>query len=279
MWGAFPVIVVLSYSQLSGLISLAWSTVFAAIFFLGIIAYRNKWQEFNNRIFWKYILGVVLFNGILFYSFYYIGLEKTTAGNASLIGLTEILTSYLFFNLFRKEHISKEHKLGALLMFLGALIVLFPNFSDFNIGDFFLLFAMFFGPIGNFFQQKVRKVASAETLLFGRYLLSAPFIFLLAYSVNKQVVFGFSYSSLILILVNGLVIFGLSKFMWVEAIHRLSVTKAIALSSFSPIVTLLLAWIVLEQPPSIWQLTSFVPLFVGIILLTDNLKFKEIPIS
>lgn len=275
IWAFFPIIIVLSYSHLEGLISLGWSTIFATIFFLLIILYRKSWQGMRSKVFWQYVAYVAFFNGILFYCLYYIGLKTTTAGNASLIGLIEILTSFVFFNMFKKEHISKEHKFGAVLMMMGALIVLFPNFSNFNSGDLFIFIAMFCGPIGNHFQQKARKIASVENILFTRYLISIPFIFLLAYLFNHQISFGFNVDSLFLLLVNGLLVFGISKIFWIEGIHRIPVTKAISISSVGPLLTLLLAWLILKQPPTIWQLTSFIPLFAGLLLLTDNYKFKN----
>ncbi len=279
LWAAFPVAVVMSSAQVSGLVSLAWSTVFAAVFLFLVILWRGDWSEIKNKIFWKYTMAVAFFNGVLFYSLFYIGLEYTTPGNASLIALTEILTSFVFFNLFKKEHISTEHKVGAILMFLGALIVLSNNFSHFNVGDLLIFIAMFCGPIGNHFQQKVRKIVSAEKLLLGRYVFTIPVVFLMASVIKPGTSLGFSMDSFWLIAFNGFLIFGISKILWVEGIHRVPVTKAISLSSGSPIITMFLAWVFLSQTPTVWQLTAFIPLFLGIILLTDNYKFKNFPLN
>ena len=279
LWAAFPVVVVMSYAKISGLVSLAWSTVFAAVFLVGVILWRGSWQDMKSRLFWQYTAAVAFFNGVLFYSLFYIGLEHTTPGNASLIALIEILTSFIFFNLFKKEHISREHKVGSVLMFLGALIVLSNNFSHFNIGDLLIFVAMFCGPIGNHFQQKVRRISATENLLLGRYLITIPVVFLMASILHPGISLGFSRSSFWLLAFNGLLIFGLSKIFWVEGIHRIPVTKAISLSSASPIITMFLAWVLLKQSPTMWQLTAFIPLFLGIILLTDNYKFKDFPVN
>jgi drug/metabolite transporter (DMT)-like permease len=63
---------------------------------------------------------------------------------------------------------------------------------------------------------------------------------------------------------------GLSKLLWIEGIHRISVTKASALSSMSPLLTLLFAWLLLGNVPSIFQLVSFIPMFFGVLLLSQN---------
>jgi drug/metabolite transporter (DMT)-like permease len=63
--------------------------------------------------------------------------------------------------------------------------------------------------------------------------------------------------------------------MWLEGIHRIAVTKALALGSISPVFTLIFAWLLLNQTPNVWQLTSLVPMIFGIFLLTDQLKLSK----
>lgn len=274
-WAFFPVITILSYGKLPSLISLAYSTFFSSIFFGVIVLYKKKWRELLNPLVWKYVSIVVLFIGVLFYSFFYIGLTKTTAGNASIIALFEIFTSFLLFHVFKGDKISHEYKIGAFLMVLGAIIVLGRDFSSINIGDIFILAATFCAPFGNHFQQKARKITSSETIMFLRSFLSFPIIFLLAFLLNQHSSYIDIKSSLLFLLINGILLFGFSKLLWVEAIHRISVTKALALSSLTPFLTLLIAWIFLKQIPNIWQFLSLIPILIGVFLLTDNLKFRK----
>ncbi len=272
--GLLPIITVLSYRGVPSIISLAISTFLSSIFFLAIILYKKRLHELKNPLLWKYVLYIVLFIGILGYIFYYLGLTMTTPGNAGIIGLFEICTSYIFFNLIRKEHFSFESKVGAALMAFGAVIVLAPNFSALNLGDLFILISTFFWPIGNLFQQKAKLIASTETVLFLRSLVATPFLFLIAYAFGQYLEFAEVKESLPFLLVSGFILFGVSKIFWLEGISRISVTKANAIHSLGPLVTLFFAWIVLHQSPTIWQITSLVPFFFGVLLLTNNLKLK-----
>lgn len=274
-WSFFPIITVLTYSTLPSLASLAWSTLFATFLFAGVVSYRKKWSELRNVQLWKYSLLIALFIGILYYSFIYIGLESTTPGNMMVIALFEIFTSFLLFNVFQKEQISFEHKIGALLMVIGAGIVLIRDFSGINIGDVFILVAVCCSPFGNLFQQRARKIASSETIMFLRSLLSIPALFLLAYMLDAHVSFSDVHASFSFLLINGVLILGLSKIFWVEAIHRISVTKALALSSINPFLTLVFAWLILHQEPAVWQITSLIPLVAGVMLLTDQFEFNK----
>ena len=275
IWSLFPIITVLSYKGVPSMVSLAISTFFASICFLILIIYKKKFYELKNILLWKYIFGIVVSIGILYYVFYYFGLTKTTPGNASIISLFEVFTSYMLFNIFRKEHFSFESKVGSTLMVLGAIIVLAPNFSSFNFGDLFILFATFCAPIGNLLQQKAKRISSTETILFLRSIVATPFLFLLVYVFGQGFHIYQIKESIWFLIFNGVIIFGFSKMFWIEGIHRISVTKANALSSLAPLFTLFVAWLWLHQIPTIWQVASLVPFFFGVLLLTNNLKLKN----
>jgi len=275
IWSLFPIITIMSYKGVPSMISLTISTFLASIFFLIIVIYKKKLPELNNMLLWKYTVGIVFFIGILYYTFYYFGLTKTTPGNASIIGQFEIFTSFLFFNIFRKENFSLESKIGSILMVLGAIIVLAPNFSSINWGDMFILIATFCAPIGNFLQQKAKRISSTETILFLRSIAATPFLFFIAYMFRQNLIIDQVKESFVFLILNGVFILGLSKIFWLEGISRISVTKANALSSITPLLTLIVAFIVLKQIPTFWQIASLVPFFFGVLLLTDNLKLRR----
>jgi len=269
VWGFFPIVTVLSYGSVPSMVSLTVSTIFASLPFLVVILYRKRFHELKNLLFWRYIFLITVFNSVLFYSLYYFGLTKTSPGNASIIALFEVCTSYVFFHIIRKEHFSFESKIGTALMAFGAFIVLIPNFSSFNFGDLFILLATFCAPMGNFFQQKARQISSTETILFFRSIIALPFLFLFAYLLGQHFQATEIKESLWFLILNGVFILGLSKVFWVEGISRIPVTKANAL------FTLFIAWMVLNQTPTIWQVSSLIPFFFGVLLLTNNIKLKH----
>jgi drug/metabolite transporter (DMT)-like permease len=270
LWGLLPVFAILSFASLSPLVSLGWSTFFAIIFFGGLLAVKKRWHEIAKKESLKDILYASIILGIAYHLFYFFGLKFSSAGNVSLIALTEIFFSFLFFQLWRKDHLPLSHIFGALLMLLGAGIVLSPNFTKFHWGDIFILIACFIAPFGNFFQKRARKNVSSETILFIRSLISAPLILILASAFGENI-FAVNFSkSLLLLLVNGFLMFGLAKALWIEGIHRISVTKANALSAVTPLLTLSFAWIILHNTPTTFQLLAFVPMFFGVVLLSKN---------
>ncbi|MCE9548991.1 DMT family transporter [Candidatus Nomurabacteria bacterium] len=271
-WGLFPVITILSLNNLPPLMSLAWSTLFASIFFAIIITIKKNWKELKNKSALKDMVWVTFITSILFYVLFFSGLSHTNAGNASIIALTEVFFSFLLFHIWYKNYISREHIAGACLMLLGAFIVLYPNFTEFKIGDILILSAAFVAPLGNFFQQRARTKVSSETVLFVRSALATPFLFAIAYIFHQSSSMMDLKQSLFLVLINGFIILGLSKIFWIEGIHRISVTKANALSSVNPLLTLIFAWILLNDIPTVWQLFALIPMSLGVILLGINKK-------
>lgn len=274
LWSLFPVVTVLSFQNIPSLLSLAWSTLFAAIFFGIIISAKKGWKELKSKNAIKDILLATFILGIFYYLLYFTGLRFTTAGNASLIAQSEIFFSFLFFNIWRKEYFSLPHVFGAILMLIGAVIVLSPNFQKLQAGDLFILLACLMAPFGNFFQKRARKKVKSESILFIRSLISAIFIFILAYFVNNDFAPVNTRKSFFILLINGFLILGLSKILWIEGIHRISVTKANALNSITPLLTLIFAWLLLGDLPTKFQLMSVIPICFGVVLLSINKKLN-----
>lgn len=277
LWGLFPIITVLSYHALSPLMSLSVSTAFAALFFGVVISFRKKWNEVFKKESFKYILATTFITGIIYYTLIFFALNYTSTGNVGIISLVEVFFSYVFFHVFKKDFIPKEHVLGAILMIFGASIVLYPNLHEFKVGDILVLVASMIAPFGNFFVRRARKIVGPEAIMFVRSFICSIAFYILAVIFKSTATMGDIKSSFLFIFVNGIFLLGISKIMWIEGIHRISVTKANALSSLSPLLTLFFAWGILKTSPTNWQLISFIPMFFGILLLGKDLsKHKAI---
>lgn len=256
------------YETLSPLFALVFSNFFAVLFFLTILAFNRNWKELKKI---EGLKNVVWASSALIFLWLFIfaGLQYTTAGNASIFLLMEILFSFLYFGLWHKEEFTKAHILGALVMATGALFVLFPGEFSLNKGDLLIIAGTAFGPIGNYFQQKARKQLSTETMLMVRNLITIPIIAILIV-FTRQTIPSFEEFRAVLpwLIISGTVVFGLSKILWIEAIHRISVSKAVSLNTICPGLTLVFAYFLLNEIPTLWQIAGFVPMLIGAILIT-----------
>ena len=267
LWGIFPVVTTLSFLSLAPLSALAWTEVFAAIFFAVTVTRKKAWREVVSGSALGDILLATFILGVLFYICTFIGLKYTTPGNVSLIELTEIFFAFVLFNLWHKEEISGAHILGCLCMVLGAAIVLYPNFAEFHAGDLLIVVAAAIAPFGNYFSRRARTKVTSETIMFVRSIVAAGAVFCVARLWGEHPFAVTGTRTIVILALNGVFLFGLSKIFWLEGIHRISVTRANALSASAPLVTLLTAYVLLGTPPSSFQLLSFVPMFLGAVLL------------
>ncbi len=274
LWSLFPIVSILGFKGLDIIISFFWVNLFATLFFLILMMAKGRWAELKNKMVWLYTLATVVFICIIFYGAYFYALGSTLPANASIVALFEVVPTYIFFQIIKKESFMPKHLVGIVLGAIGALIVLLPKAGGVHTGDWIILCATFFPPIGNYYQQKARKLASTETILFLRHALTLPFLFVISLFLGSHLSFEATYPVLGWLLLNGIVIFGISKIFWVESIHRMSVTKAIAISGLNPIFTVLFAWIIIHQAPTYTQLLSLPFLILSIMILT-NFKFKK----
>jgi drug/metabolite transporter (DMT)-like permease len=272
LWSLFPVITLLSFNSLKPLASLTLSYATAGLFFAGVLTYKKLWHEIFIKHAFLDVLRGALIIAVLSYFLQFLALKHTTAGNAAVILQMEIFFSYLVFNVWKKEYLDSKHIFGALLMLFGALVVLLPKSSHVNSGDYILLLAAALSPFGNIFQQRARKTISSYSVIFLRTLISLPIILVAAIFLRQ----GFSLSEIKnswwLIAINGVFLFGLSKILWLEAIHRISVVKANAITCIGPLFTIIFAYFLLKQSPTVWQLLAILPLAIGVIILTKPTK-------
>lgn len=268
--GLFPVITIFSLYLLPSFTALFFSTSIATIFFACILLFKKNFTEIFSKQVLYYSLIVTLTISVAYYGLYFLGLKHTSAGNASIISLMETFFTFLLFNIWKKEYFSKLYIFGALLMIFGAALVLFPKATGLSIGDILILCSAAMAPIGNDFQQRLRRIVSSETILFLRCALSLPFLIVLMFIFKETFSITAIQKSLPFLLLNGILVLGFSKILWIEAIHRISVTKASALNSLNPFITLLFSFLILKQAPTLWQIAALIPIFLGVLLLTSK---------
>lgn len=270
LWSFFPIVTVLTVSSLPPLYSAAMGTALSALFFACMLAWRNHWAELRTRTAWRDMLLATFFIGIVFYALVFFGYRFTTPGNGALVSLLEILFTFVVVHLLWKhEHVVPVHALGGAFMFVGAAVILLPGRSEgWNVGDILILLATLSAPIGNIYAQRARRLVSADTLMFVRSVLSALFLFALAILLEPVPAFSAIRASVWLLLLNGILLLGLSKILWLEAIHRLSIAKTVALTAIEVLLTLVLAYVLLGQAITTEQALSIVPMLLGVFLLT-----------
>lgn len=271
LWSLFPVVTTMAFanSNISAVFASAISTLIAAVFFAVILTIQKRWSDFKVVSAWKDILIMTLLIGIGFYGLIFIGIEKTSASEAGIIMLMEIFFSLLLLHFLKKELLTKKVVLGAILMLAGAILVLYNGEFGVNPGNLIILLATMIAPMGNYYSQQARAKVSSSFIMFVRSLISGVFLLAMAFAFGKTSPIGEVNNALIYLVINGIFLLGLTKIFWIEAIHRIPITKAISFGAMAPVFTIIFAYFLLNEVPTFLQICGFVPVIFGAMILTE----------
>lgn len=271
--GFFPIIIVFAYAHITPLFGYALNISVAALFFVAVLLFRKRGYQLRQREAHKDLILTSFFITLVFLLIF-IGLNYTTATNTAVIIFLQLLFSFLYFNVLGNEKLPKKHVLGAALMGAGAIVILYPDDLRLNIGDGLVLLAAMIAPIGNYFQKRSRKHVSSEAVLAFRYLFSLPFLVALAFIAEPTPSLEQLGSAMPYLGLCGLLVFGVAKIFWVEATFLLSITKAMAMASFVPALTIFFAYLLLNEVPSVLQLAAIAPILLGGYLITRPVNMR-----
>lgn len=273
-----PVVFIYSFRTLPPLYSMACGTLLAACFFALIVTVRRRWSDLFNRHAWRPLLFSTLLIAVACHTLMFLGYAHTTAGNASIIALVEILFSFVFFGvILRRERYTRHALFGAGLMLVGVLVLLVRERFAFHLGDLIIIAGLLFAPPGNYFQQQTRRLVSAEILLFSRSVVGGCVMLAIAFLIDPFPTFATLSIAWPMMLFNGLVTLGVLKIVWIESIHRIPVAKALMLSTLTPAFTLVFAFLMLGEVPNWWQVAGFLPMLVGSYLITNKDFLHAVP--
>lgn len=260
--GWFPIFAFYLVSALGSIHAYFYSLVVATLWLFSWLIWQGKLGELKQRqAYWS--LAMTSFWITSLYLLVFIALQFTSASHVAIILFLQVLFSYLWLGRQQAEKMQPVHLLGVLSMSLGALIILFPNELSLNIGDVLVLLAAMIAPLANIWQKRARNHVSSETILAVRGLIALPFIYLALLWLEPEISWDDLQAQWLWILLTGSLVFVVSKIFWIEALHRLPITKVNALYAFSPLLTLIFAYYWLNETPSVAQLIGIVPILVG----------------
>lgn len=216
------------------------------------------------------VLGVL---GNAIYQVAYIeGLDHTRAGNASLIMGTGPIYTALFSHLRGHETVRGRDALGILMSTLGLVSVVLGSGAAVGVGtglmgDLLILFATICWSaytVGNkpMVDRYGAITATAWTMAIGAVIivaLGAPAA--LRHDLTTVPAAGWAavvYSALFALV--------LAFLFWYRGVEKLGSTRTATYSNFQPVIVLLIAWPLLHETPTLWQILGAGGIFTGIFL-------------
>jgi len=271
LWSLVPIISIITFATIPPLFTAAISIFCAAIFFATNLTINKEWKTTTSSETWKNILGATIILGILFYTFLFIGMKHTTASNTSLILNMEVFFAMIILGpLVKQEKINNLQILGAILMVVGSSFIIFPGTFHPNKGDILILLITPILPIGNLFAKKALKDVGPSYLMFFRSLISGAFILSLALLTEPIPSLSLLQESWIFLAINGFILSGFRTLLWLRGIKLINISTANTIATISPAFTLILAYFILHEVPTPWQIAGFTPIVLGVWLLVRN---------
>jgi len=267
LWSLFPIITILSFTGVDPFFSAGLSTLAAAIFFAILMTFQRKWHELLIAKAWKFILIATFFLAIVYYPLVFLGTSLSTANTVSILLLMEVFFTQAILGAWGKESLNRRQVLGSIFMVAGAACILFPGEVDLRLGALIILFANAVPPVGNYYAQQARQLVSSSTIMFVRSSIGGIVLIIFAGSLGPLPTSEMLWAATPFLVINGFLLLGLSKIFWIEAIHRITISKAISLGSITPLFTMLFAYIILGEIPTLWQMLGLVPIMIGVNLL------------
>lgn len=206
--------------------------------------------------------------------FLMVGLQMTTAANASLLNNFEIVATSLIALFLFKEAISRRLWLAIVLMTLSSMILSIEDFSSlsFSFGSLFVLLACISWGLEN----NCTRVLSSKNPLQIVVIkgLGSGFGSLVFALVLGQRVTGIGY--VLTALVLGFFAYGLSVFFYVHAQRTLGAAKTSTYYAVAPFIGVVLSLLIFREVPSLTFVLALVIMLVGAYFASTSGKASSV---
>jgi drug/metabolite transporter (DMT)-like permease len=272
LWGIFPVMVNRGSRSIPPLTFAAISTLLAAFGSFVYTALKHRLWELKKKEAYVSLLMITVCIVIIPYTLLFLGSSMTSGINTSLLLLSEIIFTLLFTPLIG-EKTTMEKLIGAAGVFIGALLILYNGIFRLNTGDIMVIASTATYPIGNFYAKKALNQVSPSIILFVRFLLGGLFMLPIAlFAEGQSLVTAVIYTDWPILLFTGLILLGVGKIIWYEALNRLDISKAISLGMTFPLFSIIILIGIFKEPVSRYQWTGIGIMMVGVFFSVRRLS-------
>ncbi|MFZ1519089.1 MAG: DMT family transporter [Ignavibacteriaceae bacterium] len=254
------------------IISMRLILAIAFLFVIALIQKRNFKIDFNNH---KYILLLAVI--AVFHLWIQVtGMKYTTASNTGwIIGTAPIfmaLLALIFFN----EKLNSIKVIGIIIATFG-LLLLVGNGNPANIdliknkGDLLILSSAFTWGIYSMVNKKISLTYSPVMTIFYLFVMMAFII--IPFSVSDASIGSIKNLSgvgWIALLFLGLLCSGVAYVIWAYALREMESAKVGAYLYFEPFVTVITAWIFLDENITLFMILSGLIITAGVFLVNKD---------
>jgi drug/metabolite transporter (DMT)-like permease len=146
--------------------------------------------------------------------------------------------------------------------------VIYNGSFSFNLGDFLILITPLFYQISHVIAKRTMKKIGTYAVQAGRYLFAGLTLFIISSLLNmNQFSLLAEPLNLTTILILGFIVAGIGTLAYYEGIRRINLSKASAILAPYSVVSVILAWFILKEVPTVYQIFGLIIILIGIFSL------------
>lgn len=225
-----------------------------------------KKREINELVSKKnlaYLLLIAISGTVVTSILFLVGAQLTSGINASLLLQAEPIYATLLGFYILKEQVTGKQVFAMFLIMSGVGVIVYGGTLSSNLGDILILLT----PIGWQLAHVTVKTIVKQT---GTYVIAASrFLYAGIILLMLSTIFGVNQFDLLsqphyfgLILFLGFMV-AVGYILWVEALKRISLMKATTLIAPYPVISVIFAWFILSELPSVFQITGLIAIIIG----------------
>jgi drug/metabolite transporter (DMT)-like permease len=215
-----------------------------------------------------FVLG--LFGILGFNAFFTLGLERTTAANGSLInGALPVVVALLSF-LLLGERLAPIRISGIVISMIGVAITVLGATLDASVlGNVLIFGAVLSWAIYTIYNRERMKGENTMGIIAGSALFGVAMMIPLAaleWAQETPETPTLKLAAIILYLSLGPAM--AANYMWVFALTRVPASQAAVFSNLTPIVGIVLAGLILDEPITVYHVVGSILVIAGVLLTT-----------
>jgi drug/metabolite transporter (DMT)-like permease len=271
LWGSDFIFVKIALREISPLSFMAMRTLVTTLVFLPFFLKQERKWAIRSRHLWG-LIGIAFLGSFINRVFFSLGLNLTTASNASLLITTAPLFVLLTASIFSRAEITFRSVLGIIVAFAGAFFVIKRDWkgwtliTDYLEGDLYMIASAFFWALFNVFARPFLKEYSSLKVM--AYVMIFGTLFYLPFLPNEKGGNGWQVSSLawFSLLYGALLGQMIGYFLWIRGIQNIGPLRAIIYQYATPVTAISLAVLFLGETITAMQCLGAVLVFGGIFL-------------
>ncbi|MDE6658368.1 MAG: DMT family transporter [Oscillospiraceae bacterium] len=222
------------------------------------------------------ILIISLFQTILQYFFYYIGLAHTTGVKASIIVSANVFIAILIASILKQEKLLAKKIIGCIIGFIGIILVNFSSDMDLHLnflGDGFILLCTIASGFSSVFMKKYTAQGENPVLLSGwQFAFGGAVMWLIGIFAGGNL---FITRKSLLILFYLAFVSACAYSLWAVLLKYNPVSKVTVFGFLNPLCGVIISSILLHETGVFnWQgITALILVCIGIIIV--NFEKKE----